>query len=958
MKRLGAHALISSIIIILLASFSVALPANAQSIDRQTESGVITSSYGTYDYYRGTVNPYFQAATVALDEILSRSTTTQAGPTARYKSYLSAVSGAYTTTFNDEVRKGTTPVDAQIIAIRAFNTALAASENLSGIANYNASAPQRTVISQLSRKMADAATAAQQIKNGTITPGSREAEVLTGGATTIPNAGAGNQNGTTETSSASAKCSLLASSAIINCLDAALAWLVNNTLLQIAGWILWLTSNMFSYAVQVGILNFASWAPEALYPIWIIIRQIISLAIVFIGLFLGFMYILDKEDKFEKYVPWLIMFALFVNFSYPLTRTMIDITNVVALKIYSATAGVEVLTAGISSPNSGGSLIMSKLGLQNLVYGVVASDAGAGGNSSLGDLTTLGPSLLAVAYILYAAYIFFMVSAMMVVRTVVLVILTVASPILLVDSVLPVLGERAQQLRKLFFDQLMVAPVFMIMFGLTLKFLDVFSAAAKSPMGNTIVAAKDTPIVTFFNIIIMLVMLHIMYKVTKEFSGAIGGAASNFVGKMGGIGVGLAAGGTGLLARKGIGGLASKFGQSNWVQNNKDSFMGRSALSMSNSLANASFDLRNSSIVGGGMKKIGMGMGMGSKLGYEESALKQREYIQKIGKDVGARHKEDVKDANGNIISRRGDFTEEGRKAYERYNANLGGQSIFMSKEQKAKTKELLEKNVAENLAQEEAKTKTRMEELSKSYNNVGKHSDNANKSKGELNQERDAELAKLKSDLENIKKTDSTLKTSEAQALSAAINSIIEKREDDAAASNKKLSELAAKYNNMTGNDVERRRNNIVDGLDTDEQSKFQEELKKDKAAKIAKVGAVAQAVLANQVPGANYSNYTASTGAPIINSTATTVSGGPTAAQAQAQQNTQLDIDITERSPDTTLDQRRAAKQILASHTLDKKWVPPARTARTVLGDKTTPGQPLSPNLASPVDADLTTA
>jgi hypothetical protein len=138
---------------------------------------------------------------------------------------------------------------------------------------------------------------------------------------------------------AAEECSLISNSPIIGCLNQAVTWLIKNTLLEIAGFFTWLTANMFNFAIKLGILGFAKWAPDSLYPIWTIVRQILSLIIVFIGLYLGLMYIIGKDQLFAKFFPWVILFALFVNFSYTLTRTAIDVSNVISLKIYASVVG-------------------------------------------------------------------------------------------------------------------------------------------------------------------------------------------------------------------------------------------------------------------------------------------------------------------------------------------------------------------------------------------------------------------------------------------------------------------------------------------------------------------------------------------------------------------------------------------------------------------------------------------
>lgn len=408
----------------------------------------------------------------------------------------------------------------------------------------------------------------------------------------------------------------------IMCVNSLIGWLIKNTLLEVAGFLVWVSANMLNYAIQIGILDFKSWAPDTLYPIWIIVRQIVSLFIVFAGLWLGFMYIVGKDEKFEKYIPWVVIFALFVNFSYPLARTAVDLSNIVSLNIYASAVGNDALQAEIGDEHTAGGLIMNSLGLQGLVMSATGDKKATMSNVGIvGKIDGIPGALMAVVFVLYAAYIFFMVTALIVVRTAVLVFLIVASPLLLVDSVVPRLGDVAEKLRRIFVEQLAVGPVFMIMLALTLKFLDVFSSG---PMKSASAAGNST-VTTFFNILLMLIMLHIMITVTKKAAGSIGEAATSAMGKVGGFAtgaaLGVATGGAGLLARGSIGRGAAALRDSEWVRNNQHKGLGRHAYNMSNSVAKSSFDARNSSIVqtGAGRLGLGKGMGAGSDSNYEKA---------------------------------------------------------------------------------------------------------------------------------------------------------------------------------------------------------------------------------------------------------------------------------------------------------------------------------------------------
>lgn len=417
-------------------------------------------------------------------------------------------------------------------------------------------------------------------------------------------------------------CSFFGKSPIVDCIDVGVTFLIKNTFLQIAGFLTWLSANMLNFAIQVSILDFAEWSPTSLYPIWVIIRQIVSLVVVFAGLYLGFMYIIGREDTFGRYIGWLAIFALFVNFSYPVTRALVDVSNIVSLNVYSSAVGSETVGTSFGTEfntlggNTAGALIINRLGLTELFVGATTVTQETGfdqktGKGFVGQINTTPGALAAVVFALYAAYVLFMATAILVMRSAVLAFLIVASPILLVDAVVPKLGDVAVKMRKMFFEQLIVAPVFMIMLALTLKFMDVFQITG-GPL------ADGEGVKVFFNILMMIVMLHIMLKVTKATAGAAGEMATSAMGKVGGFGLGVASGGAGFLARGSVGLAAARLRDSEMMDKMQGSRTGRGLYSLTNSLAQSTFDTRNLGMVNRGMASAGMGMGKGTAQTYDK----------------------------------------------------------------------------------------------------------------------------------------------------------------------------------------------------------------------------------------------------------------------------------------------------------------------------------------------------
>lgn len=739
----------------------------------------------TYDYARGIITGYRDTAIQAIDAVTARS----ASGTPEYATQLTVstnVKNAIEITYQEYIRgfnqaralPDATPAKAQIAGIQALTRSAGSNQVLRIVRNYTSS-PQISAFNTYSlNSQNELRNAIQTDRNPTLAAQAIIAQTVA--TTTITNAAQGNQNTasqryTTDLTQDQEKCSFFGGN-LLGCIDQLVGWLIKNTLLQIAGWLLWLTANMLNYSIQLGILNFKDWAPDSLYPIWIIIRQIISLIIVFVGLYLGILYMLGRGDTFGRYIPWVVIFALFVNFSYPLARTAVDISNIISLNIYTSAIGSDALQATISSKNTAGSIIMNRLGLEGLVKGVVASSNDIqSGNTSIGNLTGIGPALLAIVFVLYAAYIFLIATGIIIMRTVILIFLIVASPILLVDSVLPVLGDQAVKLRKMLFEQLLVGPIFMLMLALTLRFLEVFSTATKSGRAFVDAGATSATVTQYFNILMMLIMLHIMITVTKKFAGDLGNMAGNAMGKVGGFGIGLASGGTGLLARKGIGGLALKAKNSDWVNRNQHTALGRGVSSFTNSLSNSTFDLRNTAVAGK-MGALGMGMGMGAKMG-EEAAQKQKvQNLKAMGANIRTQHKKDIyrEDENGNMViaHRKGDDDAEGIKAREQFFQNSGG-ALFLTKSQKEELDSgFVDEESAKNLKNYKQQ-KTKAEKL--------------------------AFAGELRQNLDKLKTEDRNLTSPKAQALIRSIHEIETSEKQDLEAFDKQVEDARDKYEELS---------------------------------------------------------------------------------------------------------------------------------------------------------------
>lgn len=440
-------------------------------------------------------------------------------------------------------------------------------------------------------------------------------------------------------------------------------WFIRNTVLQIGTWALTMGSFLLDASINYGIIHFSEWVPPGITSLWKLVRDILYLCIVFIGFYLAFMYIIGKDDKFKKFIPKLIIFALFVNFSLPISKAMIDMSNIVALNIYNS---------ALSGLPSGGTSIMDKIGLNTLLTENAAKQG-----------SNLPATLLSIIFVFFATWVFFQVAILMLVRTAVLTLCLIGSPLLLIDATvtIPTFGERIKKVRSLFFNQLFMADVFMIMFFITLQVMVVLKQGMLAINDSTGLSAPPQlgNVSLIFGIFMMLALLYFMMKITKSMSGEVGELATGFVN--GGVGLlaGGAMGGTAMIGRAGIGRFAARTlaerGEGTlggWINRNQDKLGGRMAYGLTNSLANSTFDTRNSGVAQKFSAKTGISLGKGGALGYKQT-------LDNTIKDKTER------------MNRIDTSTKDGREAKERFQKNAGG--VLGLAVDKNEVKKSLEKN-------------------------------------------------------------------------------------------------------------------------------------------------------------------------------------------------------------------------------------------------------------------------
>ncbi len=432
---------------------------------------------------------------------------------------------------------------------------------------------------------------------------------------------------------------------LIDCADSLVTKFIQSTLIKYAQILLYFAAMTLNESIRFAIFDAngsVSHVITELYPVWQLIRQLVDYCVLFATLYLGAMYIMNIEagkQFIEKHVPWLILFALFVNFSYPATKAMKDVSNIISLKIYASTVGGEVLNDRFGA----GNIIMSSLGLPSLV-GTVTDSGGTLGSSGadiLKNTTSTIPSLLVFVMIMFIAFIFIIIAFLMIMSSIVCVFIITVSPILLIQKIIPKLDNLASKIREEFFNALALPVVFTLMFFLTTQVITKLAPSLPSSSG----AGGPTLVVQIFNVVLMTISLWIMFKATKSVSGTFGKTVEEWGGKAAGLAM-MATPAMAMRAtagRLGAGMLNSNTAIGGWIDKNRGTMLGDSFHKLGGGLATSTFDMRNAK----GMRELG-GMGgikemgtMGSKETFKNTLDTKG---RKLAKNVGETKSEEGKE--------------------------------------------------------------------------------------------------------------------------------------------------------------------------------------------------------------------------------------------------------------------------------------------------------------------------
>ncbi len=261
-----------------------------------------------------------------------------------------------------------------------------------------------------------------------------------------------------------------------------LAASLGNLVLTVSSWFLSLAGIILNISIILTMNIKAIYeSTPAIGEVWIVIRNISSMFIIFGLIFTSIQTILDMgRPNVKGLIINIIIAGLLINFSLFFTKALIDASNLVSLQFYRAISpdsqNVNLAKGDLSNivSSSWSGVGLSNIFMQSLkIPSVYSTPKGFLSGVADTDFTRIFISTIAgSALMIFAAFSFFAASIAFMVRVVILLLLMGFSPVYFLGLIFPqVKTNISKKWEGWFIGQLIFMPAYLLLMYVAMKFI-------------------------------------------------------------------------------------------------------------------------------------------------------------------------------------------------------------------------------------------------------------------------------------------------------------------------------------------------------------------------------------------------------------------------------------------------------------------------------------------------------
>lgn len=269
-----------------------------------------------------------------------------------------------------------------------------------------------------------------------------------------------------------------------------------------------------------------------IYSSWALVRDVLNVSFIMFLLFSAFSTVFQVDKySYKSTLRTLILMALLVNFSYPITRFIIDLSNVLMFYMIDK---MHLGDAFISS-------VANKGYLGNIIHPTTSNP----------DIPYL---IMSIIFLFVFTVTIFVIALLFLIRTVALAILVIFSSLAFIGEAIPPLSSYASEWWKKLFSYAFFGPLMVFMLVLASDMMDQISQVGHGNMQKIANLNSSDPdfiaSVSFFiiPIVILWIGLGVAGKMGIAGASLIVGKAEGFMKKTGGVFTGAALGTVGAVS--------------------------------------------------------------------------------------------------------------------------------------------------------------------------------------------------------------------------------------------------------------------------------------------------------------------------------------------------------------------------------------------------------------------------
>lgn len=415
-------------------------------------------------------------------------------------------------------------------------------------------------------------------------------------------------------------------------------------IMSLFAWLVGVAALALDWSVYYSIVDMGTYIHglTAIGTTWRILRDVTNILLIFGFLLIGISLILDQEwyGGWKKLLPRLLIVAVLLNFSLFISEGIIDVSNLFATQFFAQINGGH-----IPEPVDGKDKILQAItdeGISNKIMSVVGLQT-IYGDTQKSSYKLRGDApwyigFFGILLFMVVAFVMFSLAFMFIARFVALILLLLLSPVGFMGWAFPEMEYRAGQWRKNFGEQVVTAPMLLLLLYIALalitdaNFLPGFGVNSAGNSGAITGFIQNSNLAGFagyllsFSVAIGLLFIVI---IKGRNMGAFGAsAATKWATRL--TGAGLVAGGIGWLGRNPAGWAGNRVAKKirgSALSQGRAGFIGRGIADRFDKVGGASFDVRNTKALNKIQGLAGFDAGQGQKGGYKAESEERKKEI-------------------------------------------------------------------------------------------------------------------------------------------------------------------------------------------------------------------------------------------------------------------------------------------------------------------------------------------